>query len=625
MTNAYDETLIYEQFENKRTDLYFRLFQFLYLTEDKSNSTEDQNYIRELASRLNLEPVMYNLAISEKRKVTKFFNRIVTQLAYKSSDSLLFDKLLINWYTAHRILATSMKNGCDPFFLTNDELDLLILSFGFPYSNLIRSRRLKVNFLYNLIDFYHRKGSPYVFGSMLKYFGLDDVVISEWWLKKNSSGQLYFNSQPIYPIEERTNSDYIKSVNFSDFTKDVHWMQTETSINTSYNITSIKLPSITPYININCTFDIMKLTTGLSIVQEIIQETYTYWIEYVLQYRREIQGVRNSPDSTASSGDWYIVGTSPSGEYSDKSNYYAKKTTGWGYTYPKKNDVVYNTETYTHYVFNGEAWINLGVKLPTSLLNSTKIGTLNKPVFTTKFKKSQSIFQILLAIGYLFNSTNDTTDQKFIKYGGIYVPLDHEISGIRNNKVDDPNIYQLIYEEWDKYNISPLTRADRDYNYNYILNNFQHDISRTNTNYALIAYLYPDVFLSAIDYEFKNSLDEYILVEGRIDTLNFLIGDLESYLVDTAKIIDVPFAFLLSGFSIFSSYKDIIDFFKPYRVRIHEFSSGILIKDYGISQPMVDGYSDIDVIKTIGESIGRNSHYDFTVTDSCQITVEHII
>lgn len=575
-------TTLNMDFDNARTDLYARVFDFLRLTEGRGTSDEDKAWIKQLAQeKYQFEPSLYNIALSEKEKTKKFFDDVIHLTAYNSSDGDLFEKFLIDWYAAHRTLGTSMKEAVDPFFLTNEELDLMIESFGFPYSQKIISRRKKVSFLYNLIQYYHKKGTPYVFGEALGHFGLEEVIITEWWLRRDSLNNLIFKSKPVYPRTERSNTDLITTKSFDGFNLDIHWHQSEAIINQLSATTDIGLPSITPYISIHSSFDILSMMKGLSIIQELVQETYTFWIEYVLQYTGTAKKFITNSSQTVTEGETYIIGSTATGVFYEKIGYYAIKSGNvWSYSPPTKNDVTYLESTSSHHVYNGTNWIDLGVTLPSTLLNNTNFGELNKPIRLLQFAgETYSIIEIMLAIGYLFNSLENTNDSRFVKYGGLYSPLDWEVDGLRNNNINDPNAYYKIYEEWDEYNSTPTSRADRDSKYSYLKSNFQHAINNTDTNNH--AYIYGDtsVFLQAINIEFKYLLDDFILDSGSISVLDNMMSDFERYTNEVAKIIDVPYNFLLTGFSIYSSYRNIVDFFKPYRARIHSFVAKVGILD----------------------------------------------
>jgi len=520
------------------------------------------------------------LALAQKKTVIKYFNIVMKQYPYQTTDGKNYDKLLINWYASFRTMTVHMKDSTDPMFLTNREVDLLIEGFGFPYSNKIVSRRSKVAFLYNLINFYQRKGTSEVLGDALGYFGLDNVIISEWWLKHNRpTAQLEFLSQPVYPRDKRTESTLLKTINFDNFDTDYHWNQTESDVTNLHNTLNITLPSITPFIDISCDFDVLKLRTGMSIVQTMVQESYTYWIEYVLNYRGVVQGFLDDPNTEIETGSTYIVGTSPIGLFYANDNSYIQYTTIWEFVEPKVNDLVYINNTSSHHVFNGSSWVNLYVELPSTLINNDKFGYLEKIIPMSDFEGVYSLLELVLSVGYLFDSLNDTTDTRFVKYNGLFVPFDRELNGVRDNKVDDPNVYAKIYEEWDSKNFNTSDPQTLNDNWEYIVNNFQEEIQKTNSGNMALVYYDPDTFLSAINGDLKVTMDQLILTNQRENVLNTVLIDLERYLRDTAKVIDTPLAFMLSGFSVYNSYQNMVEFFKPYRARIHKFSANVALID----------------------------------------------
>jgi len=571
---------LYMDFNNPRLTLFFKLFDFFRLVDGLEESAS--SYIKSLAEdKFQFEPSFYISALSEKKIAERFFEKVISQKTFDNNSGGILLSLLSNWYAAHRVLASNMKKGVDPFFLTNDELDLLIQSFGFPYSPKIISRRLKVSFLYSLIEFYHKKGSPHVFGEVLKHFGLNNTIISEWWLyKSENTGEFYYQSIPVYPRIYRKETEFIETKTFDDFNNDIHWYQTKEILANSYANTNITLPSITPYISIRASFDILKLRKGMAILQQLIQESYTFWIEYVLSYKGSVKGMVSDPDlDILESGELYIISNSPSGIFYNHPNSYVTKTTRYIYYSSTINDVVYNQETKTHHVFNGTKWVDLNIILPSNLLNNLKNGRLNKPIYLTSFQEKYSVLETILALIYLFNSSNDTTDKRFCIYHGKYSPFDLEINGIRDNIIDDPNIFFKVYEEWDSYTQRPWYRENKDPDYDYIYTNFQSEINKTDTDKCLVTYYNPAIFIQAMNANLRDELDDYIINGNRDDVFNTLILDLESYLLDIAKIIDVPFVFLFTGFDIYNTYKKVIDFFKPYRARIYSFTAALSIGD----------------------------------------------
>src|SRR3989304_5969202 len=123
--NINDAVTLNQSFDHSRVDLSFRIFDFLRLTDGLGNTSEEIEYIRRLAEEIyQLEPTLYNLALSEKKLVETFFKKVIALPPFSSNDSKLFEKLIIDWYASQRTLITSMKKGIDPFFMTNEEIDL---------------------------------------------------------------------------------------------------------------------------------------------------------------------------------------------------------------------------------------------------------------------------------------------------------------------------------------------------------------------------------------------------------------------------------------------------------------------------------------------------------------------
>jgi len=636
--NVSDVVTLNNKFDNTRVDLYYKIFDFLLNTEGLDNSSEYVDYIRELAdSKYHLETFFYNMALSEREKSYKYIDRTIYQLAYNSLDFKLFYKFLKLWYSSHRSLVTSLKTIKEPYYLSTDELDELIKSFGFPYPNKIVSRRFKISFLYNLIYYYKHKGTPYVFGESLKYFGLNDVVIMEWWLKKElNTDRLYFQSKPVYPEESFTNDDYIRKIYWNDFYEafsDIHWYQRESDILSSYSTTNIRLPSITPYITIRSSFDVMRIRPGIAIIQEWIQETYEFFLKYVLNYTKNktfdgtiVKGFINNTIGCVS-GSTYIIGIYPIDLFRNYVGYYAKYDTvyGWKFGRPNTNEIIYNENTGTHWVYNGVTWINFGFEIPSTLLDQTKRGKLNRPVTLAGFSGSYSLWECMLIISYIWNSINDTTDERYVYYNGIYSPLDKEVDGVKDNIITDTGIYAKIYEEWDGYTdfSTPelFTRTNRDSKYAARRQAFQTEINKSGKEYVLHTLYDPELYLSILNPDLKEKLDDYISSSMINEIFGDILISLENYLIDYAKIIDIPFVFFLFNSYAYESYKKVIDFWKPYRVRIYSFENQIGIFDRLENSQLEEVKDYKKVVRYIGDQApGRGSFYDsYTILDSIEI------
>jgi len=598
--------IIYD-FSNEYVETYFRILELvrafkLIISDSLSNETQKKEQIVTLIKDSGLDPLLGNLSFKERNITEKFFTQIIDQPAFISSDHNRIRRFLIDWYSAHKTLVSSKKNGVDPYLLTNNELDELIRSFGFPYPKNIISKDLKIQFLLSLIQNYKRKGSPAVFYESLKYFGLKNSVLHEWWLHRDETGVFIFKSKPIYPRRLRYRQDLILEKPYGNLT-DPYWQLTEEKLieiienNPDYNL----FPSLTPFISITSEFDIGRLTPGLAILNRLCLESYEYWMRYVLDFKRDIIRTENDPLNylglgLVEPGEAVIIGDEPIGEFEGHSGKYAVKTQlgtsrEWLIMSPFKNHCIKLLTTNTHWIFNGEKWVDLGILLPSEKLppipspyvSPRNRNDLYRPITLRSFENKYNILEIMLAIVYLFKEGEITepTDTKYLSYEGTLAPFDSKgPSGHPDNKVDDTNsfsrvydlYYELVYKRFDD-------RDQRDRFYRRFVRNFERNINTDYTESLYTVFKYCDIFLEAINPDFKNDLDGLLENSDKEVLLLEILEDFELYLMKSLNIIDVPFTFMIFGSSIYNSLKEPIDFFKPYRVRITDLICSLAFDD----------------------------------------------
>lgn len=604
------------KFENKQLNLFFKILDFYTIIDNYNLDPSNEFFwtqINRVADELFLfEKTVYTTALSERESAISFFTSTIDQIRFSyTEDGELIRRLIINWYAALRTIATLMKKGVDPLFLSTEDLDELIQSFGFPYARRIISRSNKIKFLYNIIMYMHKKGTPYVFGEVLQHFGLQSIVITEWWLRYNPTlNDLYFRSIPAYPQTYRTNELYIEDVAYDDFNLDIFWKQTKEELLESHEHSLITLPSITPYIDIYSEFDILKLRIGSSITARIFQESYTYWLEYVLQYNsiRVVKKIINNINEIDTSVEenlyyLYIIGDEPVGEFLGKSGLiYLRLSNGWNYVSPNKNEIYYIKDTDTHSIYNGIDWVHFNFKFPETYLNNTKLASLYKPIQLTDYNISVSLFELLLILSWIFRYNEqvvelENKDLFLYRYrNSSIIPFDKEYTNatntikVRDNIIDDLNLANKIYEDYQVNvdNIDFFKGTDaytkRQSAIKYLFDNFTEDYSgiafpNNEESINLLSTQNVEKILEAVNPELKTRISSSLISNTREMIIDSVLIDVEKYLYDLTNIYYTPFSFLLSGFDLFKSYKHIIDFFKPYRARINRFTAGISIND----------------------------------------------
>lgn len=620
---------------DRRIGLVFRLMEIFRDVDNLSSSltetqklTEIDNIIKNRLGNI-YDKITGDLSIGERDITKKFFEIVIDQVPHFRKDHPRIRKFIIDWYSANKTLVSSTHKFSDPYFFTHDELNELLKSLGFPYAYKILSKQKKVTLLYNFVSFIQRKGTPRILYNVLSLFNLDAIVLSEWWLHKDLTYDSYtFKSSPIFPLELKNVSEHLLEQSFSSFiANDVYWQQTEDDLDTAYESSLITLPSITPYLSLSAVANVNTLLIASSIISRRIKETYDYWVEYVLHKINDVSSIKTDPSTitTKSIGDRYLIGTSAINDWIGKDDKIAQwsKVNGvetWRYYTPEKNNVIFIDDEDTHFVYNGTAWVDLLIKLPSSILNSTKSGQLNRDVSLNLFKGSFSLFELCLVIDYIFGNSNTSDDAKFYQYDGKLKPFDQNIlqgasgyvsniygtsgysgysgfsgySGIRDDIPDNDSVYGEVYSEYAKLSQHDPTddRDDRDSNYSTFIDNFTVPYDKTN-DVTNISYplLYSGVFLEAINKDFKDTIDSYLSYMNNDTLLENIMLDFENYL-ETQRIIELPFTFLTFGTSLLTHLKDILDYFKPKRAR---FTS--MITKYGINDPIGDYMALKDTLK----------------------------
>jgi len=245
------------------TDDFFKVLEYL------KNGEEDPT----------IPPEIRQLAQNAKLKTKQFFKYVIDQIAFNSDDYNRLRTLIIDWYSSQKTLQDLSKNTSDAFSLPGTLLNISCRSFGFPYADGIGSRVDKALFLYSLTELYKIKGSPKSIKSALEFFGVYDTQIFEWWIKKDLvTDKLYFESSYVDLGGVDPESLQNQKIPYDHFTTDPHWWYNEEQIKILDNTLPIRLPSITPYFNIQASASLDKLTELYSVISRRISDQYTTYI-----------------------------------------------------------------------------------------------------------------------------------------------------------------------------------------------------------------------------------------------------------------------------------------------------------------------------------------------------------
>jgi len=503
----------FEEFSSDRVLSYFKLWELLKFEKDNPIQVYDeveQTYVADeynamqltlLTSMLELGQDEKNLSLGEQKLVTQFFKLVIDQSAFWSQDHVRIRKFLIDWYSSQRTIVTKSRNSIDPYSLSDEELNEVILGFGYPYPYNMDKDKKSV-FLHELVGYYHKKGTPKVLGDVLTFYGLVDVVICEWWLYRDFFNKSFWvRSVPVWPATAKNNEEYISILPYEPFVRpDPFWHydkgeglseervedlflepeNPEDDPNDEFTErkNKITLPSITPYISLNTVVRDEYVKCETSIMNRKVQEAYEFWIEYILLWK---------------------------GEYLFPSRFPL---------HPEANWVVFCTSSNTHWVYNGREWVDLGGKLPKSLVESEPdcFGhTTFEPirdVGTTLYSEKISFLEAMVALTYILSShfgfgcNRYEAVDSFNDLPIIPPPPENSLRRILDTDVDA----MYFSGEWHQTG----KWHDLGYTTNY---------DTTDGNYSLITYVPPD--LSKTNY-FHFSHLEY---NGKHAPLDFLYFD----------------------------------------------------------------------------------------------------
>jgi hypothetical protein len=224
------------------------------------------------------------VALSEKKKTEEFFTNVIDQPAFDTLDHRRLRSFLIDWYSTHRTTLTQCRETTDPYALSSDVLNELIKSFGFPYPEMITSTAKKSFFLTDLINLLKNKGTPATFVNVLQtYFGLSNVVMSEWWIHKLVDGNFVARTKPVFPGYYKYNPQYKIELPYDNFIEsNPFWHLNKTGNDTIENLYSnneITLPSLTSQISLQAAINFSTLSYTTTILTRKLEEAYNFWVE----------------------------------------------------------------------------------------------------------------------------------------------------------------------------------------------------------------------------------------------------------------------------------------------------------------------------------------------------------
>lgn len=218
------------------------------------------------------------IAKSDRTKVESYFSNVIDQYTFSTTDYNRLRKFLIDLYATHRSQTTISLSSTDPHALTNSDLDELFRSMGYDLSASLKGfdenpLEQKVQFFLDLVNLYKVKGTPQSLVDVLQYYGVTEVDIYEFFLKKDTISSLFFDGKA---VAGTTVNPSDLALPYSNVTaSDPHWLYTQNQILQLDQLNKINLPSKTPYIGIQPTVDLEG--AEVSIISRHVQDEYDYY------------------------------------------------------------------------------------------------------------------------------------------------------------------------------------------------------------------------------------------------------------------------------------------------------------------------------------------------------------
>jgi len=218
------------------------------------------------------------IAKSDRTKVESYFSNVVDQFTFGTSDYNRLRKFMIDLYASFRTQSSISLSSSDPHALTNSDLDELFRSMGYNLSSSLRGfdenpLEQKVQFFLDLVNLYKVKGTPQSLVDVLQYYGVTEVDIYEFFLKKDAPGSLFFEGKAVAGTTVNASDVGIPYANLT--ATDPHWLYTAQQILQLDQSNKINLPSKSPYLGVQPTVNLEG--AEMSIIVRHVQDQYDSW------------------------------------------------------------------------------------------------------------------------------------------------------------------------------------------------------------------------------------------------------------------------------------------------------------------------------------------------------------
>lgn len=229
------------------------------------------------SNNLDLDERLRILARSEALVTDRMFSNSLDQVCFDTADYERLRNMLVDWYSSHKILTSTQRYCTDLYRMPEDQLDELFASFGINIgldTKTVPYFENKVALFLDLVNLYRKKGTPYALKQILEYYGFRSPIISEYWLRKNSAGELVFRGEDALSVV----TEDPEEISFVEMTEDdPHWMMTEAQVEAAISANKIHLPTKSPYFSLLSRISLQDLTALMSIMTRIVGEQFRIW------------------------------------------------------------------------------------------------------------------------------------------------------------------------------------------------------------------------------------------------------------------------------------------------------------------------------------------------------------
>ena len=316
---------------------------------------------------------------------------------------------------------------------------------------------------------------------------------------------------------------------------------------------------------------------------------------------------------------WSVFTTHDSDLNADSLLVLDKTTGNWNVYKSFKKDAIlqitwYKASHNSTIVYNGEKWVDLKGQIDYKFFHNRN-ENIFRDIPLNSFTSLYSILEIQLALSYLHQGsyTRDTSKRHF-NYSGLSTPLDtgyikdyvFPFKPPLRNDIDSlyyaDSAYSVITEEYknlvfDKDKLTPdnsivtfrhnVTNTTPRKIQNEKKQKFLDNFTQKN-NYAsnlnLKAQIDAEVYLEAINPDFLKEINQLLESDDRSLLLENIMIDFENYVVNTMQLIESPFAYIQNGGEFLNKkLLPVLDFFKPFRVRLLDF-----LTKFEIYNPLMD-------------------------------------